>query len=352
MCRYMINRAIARHLGKLALAAAIAAGSFLGSYVASDASEASELNRGRLGLLTGGSTGTDAAIAADLARILDGKSENKLRIVPYLSSGSVANIEDLMSYRFSDLALVNADSLLSMKLRNPDDDRLNRINYVARLFSDELHVITRADSGVNSLADLQGRRFAAGEARSGTFLTSSLIMRALGVRATAIALPYEDGLAALEDGTVDAMFMLAAKPSATLRAINAEDNLTLVPVPITEDLRVVYGTGEFTSEDYPGLVRDKFVETVTVDVILAAYGNAPVGSEKYLKIRGFVEELQRNRAQFLRPPSHSKWQDFDIAIEVANLERNSAATAALSGEPEQQAKRPSILELMQQGVDQ
>lgn len=337
-------------LGRAAAVAGAVAAMLATGFHAAYANDARELNRGRIGLLAGESAGTGVKIAADLARVLDGKSQ--LRIVPYLSSGSTANVEDLMAYRFADLALINSDTLLSMKLRNPDDERLKRINYVARLFTNELHIITRADGGLNSLADLQGRRFAAGDARSGTFLTASLLMRASGIRATAIALPTEDALFALEDGEIDAVFLLAAKPSAYLRAINSEANLTLLPVPITDDLRAVYKPGEFTSEDYPGLVRDKFVETVSVDVILAAYGEAPVGSEKYNKIRAFVEELNRNRSQFLRPPSHQKWLEFSFDEQVADLDRNAAALAALSGEAPKQEARPSILELMKQGVDQ
>ena len=331
----------------LACAIAIGFGTWTQTALASDARE---LNRGRIGLLTGEASGTDASVAADLARILDGKSS--LRIVPYLSSGSVANVEDLTTFRFADMALVNADTLLSMRLSNPEDERLQRVNYVARLFTDEVHIITRADSGLNSISDLQGRRIAAGTARSGTFVTTRLLLRTLGIQATAIALPTEDALFALEDGDVDAVFLLAAKPSAFLRKINAEDNFTLLPVPLTPELEVVYKSGEFTSEDYPGLVRDKFVETVAVDVILATYGNAPVGSEKYNKIKAFVTELQRNRAQFLRPPSHQKWLEFSFDEEVADLARNEAAVAALSGDDAAEPARPSILELMRQGVDQ
>ncbi|MEM7058569.1 MAG: TAXI family TRAP transporter solute-binding subunit [Pseudomonadota bacterium] len=331
--------------------AALVASVTLGAAVApSMAADPREINRGRIGLLTGSASGTGLSIAADLARVLDGKSN--LRIVPYLSSGSVANIEDLTSFRFADMALINSDALLSQRLRNPDDERLNNINYVARLFTNEVHVITRADSGIDSLSDLVGRRFAAGEARSGTFLTASLLLRATGVRATAIAMPTDAGFDALADGTVDAVFMLAAKPSAFLRKITSEENLALVQVPITENIRSVYKPGEFTSVDYPGLVRDKFVETVSVDVILAAYGNAPEGSDKYRRIHAFVSELERNGAQFLRPPSHPKWQQFSFDEEVGDLPRNAAAVAALSGEEAVKTDRPSILDLMRQGVDQ
>lgn len=337
-------------LCKYGLIAAAFMTTFVAGEKSADASDARELNRGRIGLLTGESTGTGVSVAADMARILNGKSN--LRVVPYLSSGSAANVDDLMTYRFTDMALINADTLLSMRLRNPDDERLARVNYLARLFTNELHILTRADSGLNSITDLEGRRFAAGDARSGTFLTASLLMRASGIRATAIALPTEEALYALEDGEIDAVFLLAAKPSAFLRAMTVEDNLTLLPIPMTDDLSTVYKPGEFTSEDYPGLVRDKFVETVSVDVILAAYGNAPVGSEKYNRIKAFVTELERNRTQFLRPPSHVKWKEFSFDEEVANLSRNEAAIAALNGGSEEEKARPSILELMRQGVDQ
>ncbi len=335
---------------KAIVACSLAAVSMVVTATASSAADPRELNRGRIGLLTGASTDTSLNVGADMARILDGKSN--LRIVPYLSSGSIDNIDDLMNYRFADMALINSDALLSRKLRDPNDERLSRINYVARLFTNEVHIITRGDSGVDSIIDLQGRRFAAGEARSGSFLTASLLMRASGVRATAIAMPTEDGLIALEDGTVDAVFFLAAKPSAFLRKLTSDANFALVRVPISDNIRAVYKPSEFSSEDYPGLVRDKFVETVSVDVILAAYGNPPVGSEKYKKFTAFVTELQRNQSQFKRPPSHRKWQEFSLEEDVDGIERNGAAVAALSGQETEQAARPSIFDLMKEGVDQ
>lgn len=335
---------------KSVFACAVAAASMVATATVSEAADPRELNRGRIGLLTGASTDTSLNVGADMARILDGKSN--LRIVPYLSSGSIDNIDDLMTYRFADMALINSDALLSRKLRDPNDQRLGRINYLARLFTNEVHIITRGDSGIDSIIDLQGRRFAAGEARSGSFLTASLLMRASGVRATAIAMPTEDGLFALEDGTVDAVFFLAAKPSAFLRKLTADANLALVRVPMSENIRAVYKPSEFSSEDYPGLVRDKFVETVSVDVILAAYGNPPVGSEKYTKFSNFVTELQRNQSQFNRPPSHRKWQEFSLDDVVDGIDRNEAAVAVLSGQETKQADRPSIFDLMKEGVDQ
>lgn len=338
-----------KFLKTMMMASVVSGAAFVGQ-VSAESAQAIDVNKGRIGLLTATSTGTHSAVGADMARILDGKS--KLRVVPYLGLGSVQNIEDLMTFRHADMALINSDALISRRLQNQDDERLDRIRYMAKLFSIELHVIARTDGGVNSISDLNGRRVATGEGRSGSFLTSSLLLRSSGVRATAIALPDEEGLEALKEGVVDAVFVLAGKPSALLRQITSDEELLLINIPLTDNIRSVYGTAQFTSDDYPNLVRDKFVETVSVDVILAAYGNPPKGSQEYKTMRAFVEELDNNTSQFLRPPSHPKWADFSLETEVTGLERHDVVASFLSGTEEEEAPQLSIEDLMRQTTEQ
>jgi hypothetical protein len=147
--------------------------------VSAQSSRAIAANKGRIGLLTASTTGTYVKIGGDLARVLDG--ESGLRIVPYLSTGSVQNLFDLMSFRNADIAMVNSDSLTSFKVRNPDDPRVKKLSYVAKVYASELHLIASRNSDIQTIEDLDGRTVTIGQHGSGTWLTAQLVM-GMGLR--------------------------------------------------------------------------------------------------------------------------------------------------------------------------
>ncbi|MEM7241357.1 MAG: TAXI family TRAP transporter solute-binding subunit [Pseudomonadota bacterium] len=312
--------------------------------------EGVEANKGRLGILSARSSDTHAAVTADIARVLDGKSG--LRIVPYLGPGSVQNIDDVLGFRHADMALINSDAMTYRRLLEPNSDQLNNIFYIAQLFSLEMHLITRTDTGISSISDLNGRRIASGESKSGTFLTASLLLRSAGIRATAIALPIEDSLLELKDGTIDAVFYLGGRPSATLQKISADEGLVLANIPHSSAMASVYGRSELTSEDYPTLVQDKFIETVSVNVVLAMRGSPPAGSNEYTAIRSFVSEFIRNSAQFQRPPSHPKWANFSFETEIDGWERSPIVLDVLAGKEPEVQEQATIEDLMLQVIEE
>ena len=286
------------------------------------------LSQNRINILTGSSQSIHARIGADLARVLNG--QNGLRIVPYLTAGSVQNLDELMIVDDIDLALINSDVLVSRRVQAPDDFRLRDVNYIARLFTNEMHLIARNQSGITNISDLNGLRVAAGETGSGTFLTASLLLRSMDIQTIVIAVPEEDALRALANGSVDAVFVLAGTPARSLRKINEDADLHLVNIPLSRGLESVYGSEVLTSKDYPNLVQDKPIETITVDVILAGYGDLIASSAKHRKLVSFVEALDVGIEQLRTEPNHPKWSEFIFADTVQGWKRNQAANDYLS----------------------
>ena len=312
-------------------------------------SSAIRANQGRLGLLTATTSGTYVEIGADIARALDNRSN--FRIVPYLSSGAIQNLNDLMTYRDADIALVNADTLMNFKVRNPDDPRIAKLSYLAKVYGSELHLIVSRDSGIRTVSDLADRKVAIGQNGSGTWLTSQLVMRALGVQADITPMPNDVALEALKDGKIDATFFLTGKPSAIFQRIKSDEGLTLIGIPFSQALSGIYKAAEFTPDDYPGLVTDKFVPTISVDVILAVYGRYPVGSNEYKLRSNFVRQLRANMAPLQFPPNHPKWKQFSFSEEVPGWDKAEATMQVLSDTAENTSAGPSIADLMKQGFE-
>jgi hypothetical protein len=105
--------------------------------------------------------------------------------------------------------------------------------------------------------------------------------------------------------------------------------LHLLSVPYSKNLQDYYGVGEFTSKDYPGLVREgEVVETIAVPAVLAVY-NWTKGSERYKKVERFVESLFKNWEKFQSPPFHPKWRDINLAATVPGWTRFAVADRML-----------------------
>lgn len=318
--------------------------------VSAQSSRAIAANKGRIGLLTASTTGTYVKIGGDLARILDG--ESGLRIVPYLSTGSVQNLFDLMSFRNADIALVNSDSLTSFKVRNPDDPRVKKLSYIAKVYASELHLIASRNSDIREISDLEGRTVTIGQHGSGAWLTAQLVMGTLGVNANVIEMPDDEALQALKDGKVDANFILTGKPSGMFQRISSDEGLMLIGIPFNEALSGTYREAQFTTDDYPGLVEDKFVPTISVDVILASYGNYPPGSAKFKLLSDFVSELNLHIIELQSPPNHPKWQQFSFSNPIPGWDRSAAAISVFTALTQQEEiAQPSVKDIMMLGFE-
>ena len=82
-----------------------------------------------------------------------------------------------------------------------------------------LHMIVRKDSGINSIADIKGKRVAMGPAGNGGLGISSNIWKLYGFTAdecTTTYCSFADGLAALKDGNVDVALVQSTPPAAAV----------------------------------------------------------------------------------------------------------------------------------------
>ncbi|HZH45155.1 MAG TPA: TRAP transporter substrate-binding protein, partial [Roseococcus sp.] len=133
-------------------------------------------NAGTVGVVSGGVDGTYVRIAADLAAVLDGP---ELRVLPIIGKGSLQNIEDIILLRGIDVGIVQSDTLAVARRRRRLPGIENMIQYIAKLYDEEVHVLARDDIG--SMRDLAGQPVNIDLAPSGTAMTSSLIFEGLNI---------------------------------------------------------------------------------------------------------------------------------------------------------------------------
>lgn len=276
-------------------------------------------NRGTVGIVTGGIDGTYVRIAADLAAVLDGPD---LRILPTLGKGSLQNLTDLVYLRGVDIAIVQSDALAYAKREKllPSD---RAITYVAKLYNEEFHLL--AGRGIESIDDLAGKQVNFDTRGSGTFLTASLLFNLLKIQIQPVFHDQQLALEKLRRGEIAALAYVAGKPTRLFRDLKAEDGVHFLPVPLAPELIDTYLPSRLTREDYPQLVDDDAgIDTVAVGAVMATY-NWPADTERYRRVKRFVDGFFAQFDTLLQPPRHPKWREVNLAAQVPGWQRFEAA---------------------------
>ena len=300
-----------------------------------------QVNGGTIGVISGSITGTYSRIATDLSAVLD--EGDALRILPIIGKGSAQNITDILYLRGVDVGIVQSDVLTYVRDAGIYPDIDDRIAYLTKLYNEEVHVLARKD--VTSLKELAGRKVNFANEASGTYITATTIMRGLGIAPEITTFDYELALEKLKNREIDAMFYVVGKPAPFLLELKPEDGLHVLPIELTKELEAVYLPADFYPADYPSLIQEgEVVNSVSVGAIMAVF-NWKRGSARFNKLKKFVEAFFSKFDEFAKPPRHPKWQEVNLAAEVAGWKRFEPAQAWL-------ATRKQVVTAQEQQVEQ
>ena len=164
-------------------------------------------------IATGSERGVYHAVGVALARVLEEDGLVASATVR-TTEGSVTNM-GLIGSGSADLALVQSDT--------PPDPRAR---LVARLYVEALHILIASDRAdeIRNIRDLAGRTVALGAAGSGTRQVATRILDHFGVAVGAdLPIPPEQAIEGITDGSVDAVFLLTAIPSPTVKLLCERD---------------------------------------------------------------------------------------------------------------------------------
>jgi TRAP transporter TAXI family solute receptor len=310
-------------LRKAAQIAAIAAG-LLSSVVCASAQtptgSASRANKGTLGVISGGADGTYIRIAADLANVLDTED---LRILPMIGRGSLQNLKDIMFLRGVDIGIVQMDAREQLKAENLQDDALQRLRFITRLYNEEVHIIASRD--ITDIRQLDGKKVNIDKVGSGTNLTARLIFDKLGIKPEATTFDQASSYAKLKSGEIEAAVYVAGRPVRAITEFQTDGRFHLLSIPFEGEIAESYFPARFENKDYPQLVdADKAVDTLAVGSLLAVY-NWPQNSDRYNRVKRFVDAFFSRFDEFLQPGRHPKWKEVNLAAEVPGWERIKSA---------------------------
>jgi TRAP-type uncharacterized transport system substrate-binding protein len=282
-------------------------------------------NAGTVGIVGGQLSGTYMIFADELARALD--DGDNLRILPIVSYGAASNLEDLLYLRGVDVAVTQSDVFEYFRNERKISNLDQRIHYVIRLPASEMHLLAKTD--IKSIEDLRGKKVSFGPVGAGSSLTGPIVFQRLGIQVEPVHMDNPAAMQKLKSGEIAALIRQIGKPIDFFTKIPASDGLHLVPIPFSKKFADLYTLGEFTSQDYPGLVPSGGrTDTIAVPTVLAVY-NWPKGTDRYRKVERFVQSLFTKWDRLQKPPFHPKWRDVNLAATVPGWHRFGVAEAQL-----------------------
>jgi len=296
------------------------------------------LNANTIAIVSGNPNGTYLTIAYDLSVVLD--DGDNFRILPVIGKGGGQNIRDVRFLKGVDLGITQSIILNEFRDSNELGNIDDKIVYIAKLYNEEMHVVVRADSGINAIEQLNGKKVNFSDAGSGSQLSTRNIFRRLGVKAVEVNMGQSDAFEKIKSGEIAATVLIAGKAAASMATLKAADGFRFLPVPFVKQLQNDYLPAALSHDDYPNMIEAEHdINTVAVGAVLIAY-NWPEDSDRYRRIAKFVEVFFPKLAELQKPPRHPKWRETNLAAVVPGWTRFPAAEEWLAHH-RQQASPPA-----------
>ena len=179
------------------------------------------MNENVVTIMAGSPNGTDLGIAYDIAKVVD--DGDNLRVLPIVGQGAAQSVKDVMFLKGVDMGITQAN-IIKYFARTGElgSNFVDRIVYVAKLFTEEVHIIVRSD--VTDIKQLNGKRVNFGEQGSGTDITARLVLDALGVKVQELHLADADAIEKLKSGEITAVIVRLDHPVEDCQPLAIPEN--------------------------------------------------------------------------------------------------------------------------------
>ena len=228
-----------------------------------------------INIATGGTAGTYYPIGGAIAEVLN---KNGMNASAQSTGASVANI-NMLKDKQVELAIVQNDITyyaVNGEEMFKEGGKIENLQGIASLYPETCQFIVREDSGIKSINDLKGKRVAVGAAGSGAEANARQILEAYGITYDNVEeqfLSFAEGSYALKDGTVDAAFVTAGYPTASVQDIASQNKIRLLPVGDEQIKKLSEKYPFYTKTTVPAGTYQGFdqeIQTVSVMAILVA----------------------------------------------------------------------------------
>jgi TRAP transporter TAXI family solute receptor len=307
----------------MSFAAVITAG-----ILATGSASAQDMQSFRIG--TGGTAGTYFPIGGLIARAISNPPGSRacekgsscgvpgLVATAVASNGSVANINAI------------ADGTLESGLSQSDvaywahtgtgvfkqQGAVEELRTIANLYPESIHLVARADSGIETVADLRAKNVSLDEPGSGTLVDARIILDGYGITEEDLEPEYlkpNQAAELMRDGTMDAFFFVGGYPAGAITELATRLDIKLVPISGPKAKGILEEYEFFADHTIPGGTY----EGIDSDVRTLSVGAQWVTSSEQPEelIYGITKALWDENTRKLLDSGHTKGKS--ITLETA-----------------------------------
>ena len=178
---------------------------------------------------------------------------------------------------------------------------------IAALYPEHIHLVARADAGIDSVEDLAGMRVSLDEPGSGTYVDANIILEAYGLSEEDIDAEYlKPGPAgdAMRNGQLDAFFIVAGFPTGAVVELANSIDVELVPITGGGAETIVADFGFFSADTIPAGTYDGMDEAVETLAVGAQWITSAEQDEEL--IYGITAALWNDNTRRLLDVGHAK----------------------------------------------
>lgn len=237
----------------------------------------------QLSIATGGTGGVYYPIGGGFAEMINNHIEGA-QATAEVTGASVENM-GLIMRGDADLALVLADTAYQAFTGTGDFEsrQIENTRALASVYPNAVQLVTLADSDIQSIADLAGKRVSVGAPGSGTELNARALLEANGVSYsdfTPQRLNFNETADAIRDGDIDAGFWSVGPPTSSILNLAATRNIRLIglsdeEIANAQEAEAVFAPYELAAGMYDGM--DEAVQTIGIPNVLVV--NADMDEE-------------------------------------------------------------------------
>lgn len=268
-------------------------------------------------LATGGTAGTYYPFGGSIAQIWNTKAQN-VNVTAQSTGASIENLR-LVNKKEAELAIVQSDMMdYAFNGKESFKEKLANIRGIGILYPEIIQVVVRGDSGINSIADLKGKKVGVGAPGSGTEANFRQLIDIYGLDYKVLSpqyLSFSESSDRFKDNQIDAFIVVAGIPNSAIQDIATQHNVKVLTV--TDDMVAKLG------QKYPFLApatipantyKGQTAEVKTVAVMATLIVNSEVKEDVVYSI---TKALFDNQADLAK--AHAKGKELSSEQAVKGM---------------------------------
>ncbi|QGG48624.1 TAXI family TRAP transporter solute-binding subunit [Heliorestis convoluta] len=219
-------------------------------------------------ILTGGEQGTYYPLGSALAQVIN-RNVDEISATAVVTGASVVNVNQLkdkkgqLAFVQNDIAYYATEGLVQF------NEKIESFSAIASLYPEVVHIVTAADSGIQNVEDLRGKRVAVGDQGSGVEANTKQILEVHGITYADIRVEYMafgDAANGIQDGNIDAAFVTAGTPTGAIEALKAVKPVRIVSIRADKIKELTERYPYYTAFTMPKELYDRNEDATTVAV--------------------------------------------------------------------------------------